>query len=79
MVEYANTIDPAGAGISGGGFNTKMRIPYGSRQRSLSSGGGCLVLESKNLVVRTATPSIGNAQWLFYEVVNRNFDFPCIT
>jgi hypothetical protein len=77
IVEHTNTLNPVTAGIAGGGYNTIMAVAESSNQRSLSSGGYCLELEAQqNVVVKHASTSISNVQWLFYQVVNRNFGRP---
>jgi hypothetical protein len=77
IVEYTNTLNPVAAGIAGGGFSTNMEVADRSKQRSISSGWHCLELEAKqNVVVKQAPTSIGNVQWLFYLIVNRNFGHP---
>ena len=76
IVEHTNTLNPVAAGIAGGGYSVVMKVPDGSKQRSLSSGGYCLELDASNVVVNRASRSLGNVQWLFYQVVNRNFGQP---
>jgi hypothetical protein len=78
IVEHTNTLNPVAAGIAGGGFRSSMKTADSSNQRSLSSGGACLELTAKNVVVRQASRSIRNSQWLFYQVVNRNMGRPLV-
>ena len=76
LVEHTNTIDPVGAGISGGGYDESFDVADATKHRSISSGGRCLELKAKNTFVKSAPQAIGNTQWLFYEIVNRNFGQP---